>query len=149
MCDDRPIADAALQLEALCASKDDKNDDQIWQLGELLFGEDNVSLWKKYGGKRKIVEMLYKNYDVLRTADTTGIGFYARFMAMWLTGDFESKDGNDLIILALKFGDDKMMSALNDLIFAKMGISKRVASACASAYIRKGEELIGRLNNLY
>ncbi len=149
MSDKRPIEHAALQLETLCTRKDDKKDEQIWQLSEFLFGEDNASLWKKYWGKRKVVEMLYRNYDVFRTADTTGIGFYARFVAMWLTGSFFSKDGTDLIRNALKFGDDKMMGELNNLIFAKMGISKRVASACVSSYKRKGEKLIGRLNNLY
>lgn len=135
---ERPIAQAALQLDILCRCDHDKHKDRIWQLAEDLFGKSNDSLWKDHGGIDKIREMIHKNLDVFQSADTTGVGFFRRLFEMWFSGEFVDETGTDLMSTALASGDDELKGNLVYLIIEKMGIGEKVLVACVDSYERNG-----------
>lgn len=135
----RPIALAALRLDLLCRSKDDKYNKHMWDLAEFLFGKENIALWKEQGGKEKIREMLYKNLDVFQSADSNGDGFITRLYEMYSADEFIDESGVDFLKAALTSGNEEMIGNLIEMIVEKMGISKLVAVSC----LISAENLIG------
>lgn len=134
----RPIALAALKLDILCGGNE-KDNDQIWQLTELLYGENNVSVWKENGGTEKIREMFRKNLEVFQNADTTGQGFRNRLAELYTAGEFVDETGEDFLESALASDDEELIDNLADLIIEKMCISERVAAICLASLARDGD----------
>lgn len=134
---DRPIALAALRLDLLCRRDDHKYDKQFYEYAALLFGEKNLTIWEKQGGKEKIRDMLRTNLEVFQDADTSGEGFVKRLCEMYSFGAFVDETGSDFLDAALASDDEEMIGDLADLIMAKMGISAEVTYVCLTS-LKKG-----------